>query len=373
MNKIFFCQTPFQIIVAMLIKEQFSKSEDCVDIVIVNAFSDYRNVAERLEECDMFNKVHIAEVYDTILARGIKDNFKKALKVLFSKAFISVSLPECKKKYDEMYCWNYDVFTALFRSVNSMANNVIKTYIFEEGYISYFPIEKTIPKRGFMKCIEFKNRILGKKNLKREDIDGYFFFDPRAVIFETNAPIYTIDRSFIHTEKINKTINYIFNVKSEIAKYNCKYIIFEEAMLANHKEIDDVGLFLQIANVVGKDNVLIKLHPRTKEGNRFDKNGIKTIESNGVPWEAIAMCGDFKDKILISISSGAVTSYRMLMGDNIKAFMLFKFIKPDSSVFDNRYSHFWNSIESNEYGKGILMPKTKEEFETILVNTRRLV
>lgn len=363
MNKIIFCQTPFQVIVSLFIQEQYSGENDRVDVVIINSFSGYKDVAKRLTEKNVFSNVYTAEVYEIILAHGLSNNLKKLVAVLSTKKLIRKYLPDIADEYQEMYCWNYDAFTASFRSHFSYKRkNPIKLFIFDEGYISYLPIEDMIPKRGFMKLIEEKNKLLGMPDVTRENIDGYLFFDPEAISFEPKAPIYPINRKLKDDPEFVKLVDYLFQASEEVKKYDKKYIIFEEAMLANQPEVDDEKLFREIAEKVGKENVIIKLHPRTANGDRFKEIGIKTIGTSGVPWEAIVLCGDFSDKILITIGSGSITTYHMLFGDDITAYMLFKFVKPNMPQFNSKYNVYWKGIEAKDGTRGIHMPTSKEKF-----------
>ena len=125
-------------------------------------------------------------------------------------------------------------------------------------------------------------------------------------------------------------------------------------------------MFDNIINIVGKENVIIKLHPRTNE-DRFSKKGIKTLGSDGVPWEAITCVGDFSNKIFIAISSSSITTHKMLFGNNMRAYMLFKFLQPGLKQFDKKYDHFWQNIEEKDFKKGgIYLPKTEKEFYNML-------
>lgn len=44
----------------------------------------------------------------------------------------------------------------------------------------------------------------------------------------------------------------------------------EEAFLDDKVPSNDLELFLETAKIVGKENIVVKLHPRNKE-NRFEK------------------------------------------------------------------------------------------------------
>ena len=167
---------------------------------------------------------------------------------------------------------------------------------------------------------------------------------------------------------VKKIINYItdiFEVGDIAKKYDRKYIIFEEALIANDPTIDDEKLYDQVIKKVGKENVIIKLHPRI-ENNRFSKKGIKTLGSDGIPWEAITFTNDFSDKVFIAINSNTIPNYKMFFGNNFIGIMLFKMIKTNSICMNEKYSQFWENFEAIKGKKGVYFPKTVTEFNNLL-------
>lgn len=366
-RKMIVCQTPFQVIVALFLNNQIRKNDECkVDAVITNTFNGYENLVKRLSDRQLFDKVICADAKECIQAKGKKGNISKLFKVLFPGKIAS-SL-ECDLfEYTEMFCWNYDAYTASIRSYLELKKHHIKVNVFDEGYISYMPIDDVIPKRGFMKIIELRNRLYGIGNITRENIDGMYLFEPELILYKPGCPIYKIDREIGKEHKFKEDIEYIFETKKVISNYDKKYIIFEEAMLANNPDIDDEKILDNFIDMVGKENVIVKLHPRTKE-DRFAEKGIKTLGSDGIPWEAIVLAGGFEDKVFMTIGSGSVTNCRMLFGSSMNSYMLFKIVRPPMSQFDPKYDNFWEKLEDNstDKSKGLKIPKTMKELTELL-------
>ena len=97
--------------------------------------------------------------------------------------------------------------------------------------------------------------------------------------------------------------------------YSEEVIFFEESYFADSIDVGDELIIKQIANKVGLDNFLLKIHPRNPV-NRFESVGIHVNKDTSIPWEIIALNKDLNDKILITIASGsALTS---LVNTNIK-------------------------------------------------------
>lgn len=358
MNKLFVCESPFQIIVALYLKEQCSSAADKVDILVTETFSKSLDVANRISQTNIFNNVY---TYDS---RYTKNNrlLKYVIKffdIMFPRRLIKKIFKDVNYECDEIYYWSSDYLTLSIRSAYFLRSKPIKSYVFEEGYISYFPYDD-IKLNGFdVKLIEFRNRIKKISNVSRSNIDGLFLFEPDLLIYTPDCPVYTIKRNKKIEELVRQNVARIFETAKKADKYNKKYIIFEE----NRPDIDDLSLYNEFIDTVGAENVIIKLHPVRNE-NRFSNYNVSVIESDGMPWEAIAYSKDFSDNILISIGSGSVTSHRLLFGENTKAFLLFKLVDSKNiKQFDPKYHEFWDKFESKLTDeKGIFIPKTREEF-----------
>ena len=363
MKKVIFCQTPFQIIVGLYVRKQFVKENEIVDLVITNTFSGYDVFAQRIEEKKIFNNVIIADAKDIVKGDSKLKNLTRLFYIFNLKKMMKKVFKNKFDYYDEMYCWNYDVLTASFRSYHAVKKHPIKLFIYDEGYITYMPIDEVIPKQGFMKIIEKKNKLFGIPNITRENKDGLLLFEPDFLTFKPNCPVFKIDSKIGQTNDFCELIDYIFNASEIIKKYDKKYIIFEEAMLANCDNVDDFSIYKDIIEKVGSENVIVKLHPRTKN-DRFSKLGVKVLGSDGIPWEAIMLAAQFKDKVLITIGSGSITNCRMLFGGNVESYMLFKIVKPDLPHFQGNYDELWNKIANSE---GLHIPNTIKEFNELLL------
>ncbi len=368
MKKVIFCQTPFQIIVALFVNRQIKKKNDQIDVVITNTFSGYEKFAERIKEKKIFHNVIIANAKDIIKSKTKKENISKMFYIFNLKKMMKHVFNQKVALYDEMYCWNYDAFTASFRCYLAKCKHAAKLFIYDEGYITYMPIDEVIPKRGFIKLIEKKNKITGLPKIVRENKDGMLLFEPDFLIYKPSCPIYQISRKV--DNDFCKMIDYIFDASAVLKNYDRKYIIFEEAMLANCDDVDDFSLYKEIIEKLGPENVIVKLHPRTKE-DRFSKLGVKVLGSDGVPWEAIMLAGQFNDKVLITIGSGSITNCLMIFGGNVESYMLFKIVKPNLPHFQGHYDELWNKIAKSSEKGGLHIPKTMDEFYSLLLKKNR--
>lgn len=360
MKKLFICETPMQIIIALAIKKQYINKDDKVDLFISDVFIGYEKIIERIKKLNIFNDIYSVNV-------NIKNKIQKIKKFYFifnTERFLKNELNIKDFEYDEMYFWNYDSFSASLRAYFYKKNKQLKTFLFEEAYTIYFPYDGIAKNSFVFKLIDLKNKIL-HNNLVRDNIDGLFMLEPKLLLYKPKCPVYKINRDIINNKEFKKLIDDIFNASSIVKNYDKKFIIFEEATLANNPNVDDEKVFDKIIDIVGKDNVIIKLHPRTYE-DRFTRKGIKTLGNEGIPWEALACVGNFQNKVLIAISSSSLTTYKSLFGNKMNGYLLFKFLNPGQEQFSNKYDKFWEKMGKVTQDGGIHIPKNEKDFFELL-------
>ena len=79
----------------------------------------------------------------------------------------------------------------------------------------------------------------------------------------------------------------------------------------------------EIASIIGKENMMIKTHPRDTRTIYAD-NGYKVDINSDVPWEAIQLAGDFSDHVFLSTTSCSVLAGSLMSIKPISTIYLFK-------------------------------------------------
>ncbi len=160
-------------------------------------------------------------------------------------------------------------------------------------------------------------------------------------------------------ENDKKLLNAVFGYKGDAKKIDkYKVILIEESFSKDKKEnINDEELFNDVIKTVGSENVIIKHHPRVTK-NRF-KN-CEVLESN-LPWEIIQMNGNFKDKIFITISSGAVLSSKIWLEDCVKAYFCFNCVNKKPKMLDENYMTFFAKMNNKFHPEMWIIPNSKFE------------
>ena len=118
-----------------------------------------------------------------------------------------------------------------------------------------------------------------------------------------------------------------------------------------------------IVAIVGKENLIVKLHPRTKH-DRFRPLGIRTNRHTNIPWELIVWNHLHNSPILISVASGSLIYPQIYLGIEQKAIALIKCSDYKKPILKSKYYKTYLEFCENE---GIVsLPNTRDEFRNLL-------
>ncbi len=337
-NILIICNTPYQIFVAAWFK--FSILKDvAVDIVISDQMNDSENLANNLKDISFFQNVY----YVKSKALNCKTAIQK-LQTVISPLRLLKKYIIINKKYDAVYASNLDAFAKLiFHSIKNCrlqkySNRNLDFYIFEDGISTY-------SKQFEKQYINLKNNkqflFVRNKNKIHSNLKGVCVFDKDAIMWEPNAPIIEIPKIDIDNLNFKNTVNSIFDYKNMSDVYKEKYIFLEESFFAEGYEINDVEVIEAIADIVGKENIMVKIHPRNPV-NRFQKLGYKTNINTTIPWEVIVLNQNLGEKILLTFASSAVLNPLRLFGQNTKVYSLYKCFEKIPDILNGE---LWKATE----------------------------
>ena len=210
-----------------------------------------------------------------------------------------------------------------------------------------------IPARAGSKGIPNKNiRIIGEHPLVyysiRNAIDSQII---RSVIVSTDSP--------------EVRINVIFGLSSK-PYIKEKLIILDQPKkeLFNEEDIIRIGnIYNQLAESIGHDEVIVKKHPRS---SAEDYQNIRYFESTGIPFELFCLNINMNDKILVSHSSTAVTTPKILFDQEPTVIVLTKLLDPITGE-KNLFEDFFQAVRNTYHNKNkFLIPSSIEELNEIV-------
>ncbi|CAM3131554.1 polysialyltransferase family glycosyltransferase [Sporolactobacillus spathodeae] len=314
------CNTPYQIIVASKLEQDYY-TDDFVDIIV----TDYMN-----ESLEIFNGLKASRIYRRVHHWKVKESIKNdklsLIKTkLLGKKVLRRFLPqydELDKRYDVFLFANNSMLVQYLGSLLRMDNSNLFGCMYEDGLSTYS---------------DYYGQFWKRKNWIHRWLRSFFFtistvylFNPNILDWTPNCEIVKVDPTFCR--RLINDLNLIFRYRESIDKYDKKYIFFEESYSGDGRPIDDCELVDKIAQLVGKNNIYVKVHPRNKK-NRFNERGYKTNIDTRIPWEIILLNNDFTNTIFISIASSATINPFLFLGKNIKTILLYRCTKYPESLY----------------------------------------
>lgn len=337
-NHIVLVNTHFQFLTILNLKLQEFREESW-DIVISDEISGYQDIAEKLREQRIFRNVYTIETRDIVHACGKKDYLKKISYIMLSESHIKKFFPYKRNKYDYFWFDNVDsLVTHLLFEKFSDINKNLKAIFFEECIGCCHKKKFDLREYKTFRLLGKKQNVLHKAKIL-DNIEAYYCFLPELVsIGKEDTKVRKMPVFSSENVELGQCIDEIYSLEELEDRYEEKYIFFEESFISNPGEeiVEDFQIVSQIAEKVGKENLIVKRHPRNKE-DRFGKCGIKVNKNFSVPWEAVMLKQNFTDKIFITISSTAAFSIKVYFSNQSKVYVLSKAVK-------NRLER-WNEFE----------------------------
>lgn len=307
MNILISCNTYFQLISAIQLKlTRFADDE--VDLLLSDHSQNASFVAERLKALVLFRSVIFIRSKSDDYRNNILSKAAGAVQMIGRR--IDVAVP-----YDEIVFYN--LTKPLYTIITSQIayNKHLVCAGFDEGILSTGKIGY-----GFSAIIANKARsALGLEvypGLKR-----YYCYFPE--LYRSNrvgCEVVRIPGWSTTRSELSGILCDVFEL--DPSPIEQRYIYFCSSSDIDGFSYGETELIKRIADLVGRDNLLVKMHPR--DGRRvLQEDGISVMEQSYVPWEAMHACGCADGCTLITATSGAfLSSTAMLTGDAHGVFLI---------------------------------------------------
>ena len=253
------------------------------------------------------------------------------------------------------FCANAEPFTERIANFIKNKNRNATINWFEDGLSAYYFDQRYFPNL----TSKIKNKaiyLIERVYRLTTFVDNYYVFNPNLMEWHPKAKVCKI-------EGLNEAIVYelgqIFNVSDCLDEYKEKYIFFEDGAQDWKKE-SDIKLVNLIAEKVGKENIIVRIHPRNPV-NRFKKLGYKTNQDTSIPWEVLVANIEIKNKVLITMYSQCVVTPEILLGLKPKALLMANldpyYEQKNHDIFD-----FMNRAFFEKDKEHYIVPMNMEEF-----------
>lgn len=330
MKAIFLCSTYMQIISAIQIRRNLKN--DCIaDIIITDHSYDAEKIASSIEKTELFRNVLYIKNKEEIFNQSFCKDILSLLDICIRKnnKYIK-SLNGKQDVYDEIYFYNLDFI--LYPLIDYSCNNGVspKLFRYEEGMTSYHHMAEFVFDRailGFrMKIYQWYRKMLGKKLIKDYLVAHYAYFPTMLSSFLPEK--YEVRQLPMLSKNDSQTVqilNQIFSYDPKNDLFNEKYIFLASSLDIDGTDSNESDIILDIANQVGRENLLVKMHPRDTR-NIYKKNGLKVSTNSYVPWEIILLNHDFSNNVFLSISSGSMLTGPAVIQEDYISYYLYPLV-----------------------------------------------
>lgn len=315
MNVLVLCNTYSQILMCINMKKKIF-ADDNVDIIISDQCGNVKGIPEKLKSLGIFNNIFFKKTKIKANKKTkIKDKILDIKEIVFGNLYFKDIYDN---HYDMFLFYNPDIVTHMIFSGIVNKNPAIKCAMFEEGVLSY---NNTYDSNIKVELAFAIRKILLRDNLMSK-VDTFYCVAPEVYKGTRKCiKVPPIDLEFEHTgEEFSSLFSMSINDKS----YKVKYIYFSSVYdFEGEYPIGEIELIKRIFEIVGANNLLVKVHPRD-DVQRFIDEGIEIDNNSEFPWEAIQFSMDFRNHIFLTATSGSVLSANLLMKDMPQVHFLYK-------------------------------------------------
>lgn len=308
--------TYYQVIMAIQLKNTLFIN-DSVVLLISDHSKNTKNIAGKLDDVGAFECVKFIESLDVLKKRTICDKVRDYFQISIMKnnryKYYLDGIDN--KNYDEILCYNYGIdIYGLFAYLSSFNKNLCVSF-YEESILSYnFSLGELNKNMRFISKIR---KVFKKLDIMNRMSSFYCFYPMLYKGMLDAVAVPNISKK----GKTSEILRTIFELDNYI--YKEKYIFFTSVYdFEGGNPIKEYELCEGIAKLVGKENLLIKIHPRDRR-NIYEDNGFKVDRNSAVPWEAIQLSGDFADNVFLTATSSSALAGSLMSEEPIETYYMY--------------------------------------------------
>ena len=364
MKKLIICNNVYQILVALWIVHTSDRSESW-DAIVSDHMNNSERVAQRMRECSLFENVYHVRTLALIKNQVSHDVITRIVNAVFPMRELR-EYGDISPVYSDVYFANFDNFSQVLYNALIHKNSDLKLHVFEEGLASYSSFARYYTElNGYYGernsgIRKYLHKYVYRTRLIPGNLSEFLAFNPQLIQWDPECRIREMEKIDCQDLAFRKIVNGVFSFDPSVQEYDKKYIFFEESFFAEGSEVNDVELIEQLAQRVGKENMMVKIHPRNPV-NRFKQRGYKTNRNTAIPWEVVVMnADDISDKILVTVASSCILNPIIVFGKNVRAYSLYDCIDHIPPILQGGY---WDLVEKvyQQYPSMISRCKSIEE------------
>lgn len=335
---------------------QHNKFADIEADIIFSDKNKFDNVVEKVKETGLFKNVYQIEVKEfesTFYSRSWGEQFE-----IVKNPRGYLEFPEFENVYTDIWI-NIDNIHAKLQYYNLTKLGMRpQIHFIQEGIANYTRIQNINAQE--QKWETFYGNLAFSKNIQDNYIYRLGAFSGSNLQNEELPKISVKDKEFVELVK---------KIYGDHVLPKEKFIFMENSLYDMQIMSNELELFETLATYVGKENIIVKRHPRNKI-DRFTPLGYKVMEESDIPWEVVLLENgtDVAEKIVCSVFSQTLFSPFDVFGIQTKSIMLLKLLRHHVFWYEKKeWREYVNKTvaEINKENMGLYLPESSEELREV--------
>ena len=344
----FVVATPLQLFNSLIIMKHHFPDQKA-DLFVLDIACDMRKWIKNRKKDSQIHKVYYA--YDVCKHPS---RIGTIIDHIYTPRSSRIILNDCKKtSYSDFFTtWVGSPATWLYTKLWKTNPN-IRLHFYEEGTGVY-----TTPLYQDYGGIKYMYKLLGYRS-ETDHVEDVYVYCPS--LYHGELP--TVE---IGTVTENDKVKLGTDQQFRLSNYDKEILFFDNPMnKPEYKGIEQFPILADMEKVVGRDNIMVRVHPRDRSGV-YEEKGYSEDANIGIPWEEVLIYRDFSDKILITTFSTAVFTPKIICDQEPRVIFLKRELLSRRSIGDegemDAFDRFAEGVkEMYSDPSRICIPRTRDE------------
>lgn len=355
-KQVLFCaESVYQLFNAITLR-MTEKENDVCDLVLSSATNWNEEMLERLRATKIFDDIYQPQT--RVIEWDFWDKQVEEQKIIVQDPILFFGEYPFTKKYNELFVPIDHIFWKMIYQYQKLEGLAPKVFMYDEGLRAYTMYLPGTDNKPYLVGNYMENPFI-------EAVEAYYLYQPEVYsVNNYNYELRKLPNPALYPN-IKEVLITIFGYE-EMPKED--YIYLEDFFFADRYITNDFELFKQVAELVGRENIITKCHPRDYF-NRFDSLGYKTVGNHVVPWEIQLLANDLRTKVLISVSSTSILTPFIIFNSDMHVISLEKmFIGENPAHKDAAFRTYFEKVKKkiNQDSVHFHTPETLDEFKEVL-------
>lgn len=349
---LFICSTYYQLMTAINIKRTLC-IQQTADLLLTDT-TDFNGIIDNIKKCNVFRDVYQCKVTEKMVQLSNMSVAERKKSTNPIEVYNHVGLPH---DYTDLYMTFSRLSCTLYYYFIHMDTH-LDVHLYEDGVTTYYlPISKRFETDGL------DHGQYGERRLMNHIVENLMYATELYCAEKFSWPNVQLTKP----QQSDGLKDVIFSIFDRESLPGERYVFLEEfhaGMLLGNL-FSDFLIMEKVAEIVGKENIVIKRHPRCPV-DRFTPAGYKVMDNQRFPWEIILFGENIDDKVLLTVSSTAVLTPLTLFDQKNKVICFSDLVLSDKANFWDE--HFKQKVlkEYNAETKTICFPRSEQELSAYI-------